>query len=204
MKGELVFNQFSNQAEEQSNPPFPQPKYTTYLTFIMHKRPKGFSSSPYYNMSPEDISENTLKKWYKKAFSGDIEYQIRITNYFRNAWNKNSYMKGSEMIHEKDYVPMDCYICGAHMPSIHDTHNPQPLAPSTTPKQALDNNLPYRCCTQCNQKVYRERIRNSKALTFKHLIVDFFTDYPLLKELDGVDGVKVGKPVWVKNKEVEN
>ena len=143
----------------------------------MDKRPKGFGSSPYYNMSPEEVSQKTLDKWIKKALSGDIEYQIRTTNFFRNAWNKASYLEGSTMIHEKDYVPMDCYLCGAHMPSIHDTHNPQPLSPATTAKQALEGNLPYRCCSECNKEVNNKRIENSGATKFVLPLFDFLTTY---------------------------
>ena len=143
----------------------------------MNKRPKGFGSSPYYNLSPEEVSSKTLLKWREKALSGDVYYQIRTTNYYRNLWNKYSYLEGSTGIHERDYVPMDCYICGAHMPSIHDTHNADPIAPGTTAKEALDNNLPYRCCSECNRKVNEERMKKSGTSTFSVHLTDFLNTY---------------------------
>ena len=63
------------------------------------------------------------------------------------------------MISEKDYVPMECCLCGAHMPSIHNTHNPYPFTPNTTAKMALEENLPHRCCSKCaNEKVLPARM----------------------------------------------
>ena len=55
------------------------------------------------------------------------------------------------MIHSKDYIPMNCCICGKHMPSIHDTHNPAPITPKCYAKEAQENNLPHRCCSFCDQ-----------------------------------------------------
>ena len=45
---------------------------------------------------------------------------------------------------------MKCCLCGAHMETIHDIHNPQPLTPKCYAKEALLDNLPHRCCTKCN------------------------------------------------------
>ena len=99
------------------------------------KRPKGFGSSPYYNHTPEDIPYSKAMKWLKKGLKGDISSQFKYTNYCRNLWNECSELENPTMIHERDYVPMDCCLCGKHMPSIHDTHNPAPITPETTAKQ---------------------------------------------------------------------
>ena len=72
--------------------------------------------------------------------------------------NQYSMQFGSTMIHEKDYVPMNCCLCGQSMPSIHDTHNPYPLAPHCYAKEALENNNPNRCCIRCNDKVTQARV----------------------------------------------
>ena len=114
---------------------------------------KGFG--PESNDAPTSISSRTLQKWYAKALDGDIEHQLKVTNYMRSLWNKSSYQYGSSMIHEKDYEPMTCCLCGKEMTSIHDTHNPYPLTKKCTAKQALQFNLPDRCCTECVNKHVR-------------------------------------------------
>ena len=102
---------------------------------------------------PKSSRENTsklLRKWGEEGAQGNIESRIKYMNYFRNAWNKYSYQPGSTMIHEKDYQPMNCCLCGKEMVSIHETHNPAPLAPHTYAKEALEQNLPHRCCGECD------------------------------------------------------
>ena len=114
---------------------------------------KGFGSNPDF----EKIKPKTFNKWQKKAIHGDRDAQIKVTNYYRNMWNKGSYLPDSTFIHERDYEPMDCCLCGEHMPSIHDTHNPYPFTKRCTAKEALDNNLPHRCCNSCNAIVTAKR-----------------------------------------------
>ncbi len=62
------------------------------------------------------------------------------------------------MVHEDDYVPMFCVLCGEVMNSIHDTHNPGPLTDDCTAKHAHETNEKNRCCTVCNDtKVWTAR-----------------------------------------------
>jgi len=56
-------------------------------------------------------------------------------------------------IHEDDYKPMHCVICGTLMLSIHDTANPDPIAEKCYAKEALENNNPNRCCKDCDENV---------------------------------------------------
>ncbi len=115
---------------------------------------KGFGESP---NNKEKLTPKIFNKWQKKALMGDIDSQLKVTNFFRNEWNKDSYKPDSTMIHERDYEPMDCFLCGKHMPSIHDTHNPEPYTPRCTAKNALEDNLSHRCCSECNADVSEAR-----------------------------------------------
>lgn len=61
------------------------------------------------------------------------------------------YNSAPTMIHEKDFVVINCVLCNATMKSVHDTHDAQPLAPSQTAKQALEQKANVgRCCSACN------------------------------------------------------
>jgi len=95
-------------------------------------------------------SQKQVVKWFREGIKGNNASRIKFINYYKNAWNKYSYQPGSSMIHEKDYLPMNCCLCGKEMVSIHDTHNPFPLAPKTYAKEAQEQNLPHRCCSECN------------------------------------------------------
>ena len=65
----------------------------------------------------------------------------------------NGIYNGSpHMIHENNYVPMDCVLCGTEMESIHDTHNPSPLTDECFAKESHETGNPNRCCSKCNQK----------------------------------------------------
>ena len=102
-------------------------------------------------MSYQTKSEyHRLKRWYYEGTKGNIESRIKYNNYWKNVWNRISYAPGSNLIHEKDYQPMNCCLCGKEMVSIHETHNPAPLAPHTLAKEAQEQNLPHRCCGECN------------------------------------------------------
>ena len=86
-------------------------------------------------------------------------FQKALGDFHKDIYNLSSTQEGSTMIHEKDYVPMDCCLCGAHMPTIHDTHNPEPVTPKCYAKDALLDNLPHRCCSECNgTKVTQARL----------------------------------------------
>ena len=122
-------------------------------------------------------SKKDIKKLVKKSYggnkkarkklnalleSGDRCAHIATAEYMNDALNEYSHQEGSTMIHEKDYVPMNCCLCGAYMETIHDTHSPDPIAPRTTAKQAKERNLPHRCCGKCNQtRVLPERLNNT-------------------------------------------
>ena len=127
----------------------------------------------------KDLAEKHLDQWFKEGINGNIESQIKFTNFYRNVWNKSSYSPGSCLIHERDYQPMKCCLCGKDMPSIHDTHNARPLAPSVTAKEALDQDLPHRCCSECHaERVMPERFKHctSKGMG-RALFTDFFNDH---------------------------
>ena len=113
---------------------------------------KGFGGA---KPSPKisEVSKKTLDKWFIRAMNGDIQAQINYTNYWRCVWNKASYLEDSTFINEKDYVPMNCCLCGKHMPSIHNTHNPAPIAPKCYAKEAKEKNLPHRCCDECDKTI---------------------------------------------------
>lgn len=117
---------------------------------------KGFGGTKPSKKNSE-VSEKTLRKWFIRAMDGDIQAQINYTNYYRNLWNKGSYLEDSTFIHEKDYEPMNCCLCGKHMPSIHDTHNPSPITPKCYAKEAKEKNLPYRCCNECDNTIVKEK-----------------------------------------------
>ena len=63
-------------------------------------------------------------------------------------------------IHEDDFIPHACYLCGERIESIHDSHNPFPLVDSNS--LAIGENgkdEPKRCCSDCNEsKVIPARI----------------------------------------------
>jgi len=124
-----------------------------------------------------DPSQKQLMRWFKEGINGNIESRIKYTNYFKNEWNKYSYYPGSTMIHEKDYETMNCCLCGKEMVSIHETHNPSPFTPDTTAKDAYENNLPHRCCGECNaKKVCPARAAKSGSKKGYIPIFDIWTD----------------------------
>lgn len=124
-----------------------------------------------------DPSQKQVMRWFKEGVNGNIDSRIKYTNYWKNVWNKYSYNPGSTMIHEKDYETMNCCLCGKEMVSIHETHNPSPLTPDTTAKEAHENNLPHRCCGECNAKVVTPARAVKKGLKSGYVPVsDIWTD----------------------------
>jgi len=111
---------------------------------------KGFGAKP---NKIKKVSKRQLQEWCNRANKGDIMSLNNINNYYKNVYNKYSQMEGSTMIHEMDYKPMNCCLCGKHMEFIHDTHNPEPLTPRCWAKEAQEKNLPHRCCGECNAKL---------------------------------------------------
>ena len=119
---------------------------------------KGFGKEPERSSMP---SNKTLEKWVQQANQGDVSAQMKIGNWWNTLTNSFADMEGSTFIKESAYKPMDCYICGAHMPSVNDTHNPFPLTQNCTAKMALEENLPFRCCSKCmREKVLPARFAN--------------------------------------------
>ena len=93
-----------------------------------------------------------VHNWMNALMTKNCEQsQNKLIKYYRNAYNKSSY-SGSVMIHEKEYVPMNCCMCGKEMTSIHETHNPSPLTPHCMAVDALEDSLPHRCCDDCDVK----------------------------------------------------
>ena len=124
----------------------------------------------------QEPTHSQVMRWAVEGVNGNIESQIKYTNYWKNAWNKYSYEPGSTMIHEKDYQPMNCCLCGKEMVSIHDTHNPAPLTPRTYAKEALEQNLPHRCCSECNAtRVFTAR---TEGLPKGSVLIDML-EFPL-------------------------
>ena len=87
------------------------------------------------------------------------------------------YNSAPSMIHENKYEVTDCYLCGEEMTSIHDTHNAFPLAKLQSAKEAYESGENYRCCSQCNVKVFEERlnlhgvkVEDLKVVSFGELI----------------------------------
>ncbi len=136
-------------------------------------------------------SEKQVMKWFREGTKGNIESQIKYTNYYKNLWNKYSYQPGSTMIHEKDYQPMNCCLCGKEMVSIHDTNNPAPLAPHTYAKEAQENNLPHRCCGECDRNlVLPARARkmnpnNDPSIKLLDLVTGFPQANPCVPSVNG-------------------
>ena len=117
---------------------------------------KGFGKEPDRCSMP---SNKTLEKWCEQANEGDVFAQMKLGNYMNTLTNSFAQQEGSTFIKESDYQPIDCCLCGSHMPSVNDTHNPYPLTQNCTAKMALEENLPYRCCSKCvKEKVIPARM----------------------------------------------
>ena len=77
----------------------------------------------------------------------------------QNAFLNMIYNSAPTMIHEDDYVAMDCVLCGAEMKTIHDTHNPFPITEKCFAKEAHETGNKNRCCSKCNnEKVLPARL----------------------------------------------
>lgn len=93
-----------------------------------------------------------VQNWMNALMTKNCEQsQNKLIKYYRNVYNKWSYSK-SDWIHEKEYEPMNCCMCGKVMTSVHETHNPYPLTPKCLAVHALEDSLPHRCCEDCDMK----------------------------------------------------
>ena len=136
---------------------------------------KGFGKAPKPKPELPSLTDEQLKTIIDQSMRGDetaqfyfqklgkvksMREQIHkcISEVQREALNTYSQQEGSTMIKESDYVPMNCCLCGARMETIHDTHNPAPLAPHCYAKEALLDSLPHRCCSKCDAKVIAARM----------------------------------------------
>ena len=92
----------------------------------------------------------------KKVSSGHNE---NLKNKFKSQEQllRGVYNSCPTMIHEDDYVPMDCVLCGKTMETIHDTHNPSPLKPHCYAKDTHETGNPNRCCSECQSDVMTAR-----------------------------------------------
>ena len=168
------------------NNSFPRKQILTLLVHLMPKQKK--KKAP--NQEP---THSQVMRWAVEGVNGNIESQIKYTNYWKNAWNKYSYEPGSTMIHEKDYQPMNCCLCGKEMVSIHETHNPFPVASRLTAKEALEHKLPHRCCAECNvKKVLPARAEMHGFSSGVIDIMDVWQNESLYEEHLN------GRPMWVK------
>jgi len=63
---------------------------------------------------------------------------------------RDIYNSAPSMVHENNFVAIDCVLCNATMKSVHDTHDARPLTSSQTAKSANVNGNTGRCCSACN------------------------------------------------------
>jgi hypothetical protein len=69
------------------------------------------------------------------------------------------YNNSPSMIHENEFKPFDCILCGERVTSVHDSHNAFPLEKPTLQKVENDKGRPRRCCGKCDlEKVMPARI----------------------------------------------
>lgn len=75
------------------------------------------------------------------------------------------------MIHEDDFIPHDCYLCGSEITSVHDTHNPFPLIDFNS-MQVEENGKkePKRCCSKCETSIVMPaRMESMRNGTFREV-----------------------------------
>tara|TARA_X000001036_G_scaffold280251_1_gene260300 strand:- start:1179 stop:1649 length:471 start_codon:yes stop_codon:yes gene_type:complete len=119
-------------------------------SFNERKKEINNSYENLFNKAFKHGDPEAIEKFHKAERSGDQLFAHNYIKWVEKEYDSYAEKEGSTFIHSKDYVPMKCCLCGAHMETIHDTHNPQPLTPKCYAKEALLDNLPHRCCTKCN------------------------------------------------------
>jgi len=110
----------------------------------------------------------TMNRAQRRAASAKLRRNQKCDTDFEipNDLLRAIYNSAPTMIHEDQYVALNCVLCNATMQSIHDTHDARPLAPSQTAKQALEQEVNIgRCCSQCNaSSVKRARLADVNAI----------------------------------------
>jgi hypothetical protein len=65
-------------------------------------------------------------------------------------------------LHEDDFIPHDCYLCGEKIETIYDSNNPFPLIDyNATAKDENGKDEPKRCCTKCENSIVLPARRES-------------------------------------------
>ena len=86
--------------------------------------------------------------------SKSVQYVSQDFDRIRDVYNNSPWN-----IHENEFKPFDCILCGERVNSVHDSHNAFPLEKPTLQKVENDKGRPRRCCGKCNlEKVIPARI----------------------------------------------
>tara|TARA_B100000424_G_scaffold214585_1_gene172350 strand:- start:866 stop:1375 length:510 start_codon:yes stop_codon:yes gene_type:complete len=146
----------------------------------------------------QPVTHGILKQWVNNVMHRDCEEsQNKLIKYYENAYNKFSYYQDF-WIHENEYKPMNCCLCGKEMTSVHETHNPFPLTPKCFAKDAVEDSLPHRCCDECDVKyVLPKRFEQIKPQ--KSVVLDAF-DFakPLYRKFFASKSVELDLPIHVE------
>jgi hypothetical protein len=119
---------------------------------------KRFRADAFIKMQTE---RNTMSKLRQSQRRANRPKKTKKKKSFRL---RDLYNAIPSMIHEQDYLPTDCVLCGKEMKNVHDTHDARPLTPSQTAKSANATGNIGRCCSDCNTlRVIPARIMNQFA-----------------------------------------
>tara|TARA_B100001093_G_scaffold370059_1_gene355012 strand:- start:370 stop:867 length:498 start_codon:yes stop_codon:yes gene_type:complete len=143
-------------------------------------------------------TRSNLKQWVKNVRYRDCEEsQNKLIKYYENAYNKFSYYRDF-WIHENEYKPMNCCLCGKEMTSVHETHNPCPLTPKCRAIDAIEDSLPHRCCDDCDVKyVIPKRFEQIKPRTAVILDAHDFAR-PLYRDFYNRKSAELGLPIQIQ------
>lgn len=103
---------------------------------------------------------NRAKNIRKKA---NVQRNLKQKSALANPANMMDHIMNTVGLHENDFIAHDCILCGNKVKSIHDSHNPYPLAGINiklhSAKSENGREVPVRCCTRCNnEKVMPARV----------------------------------------------
>jgi len=101
------------------------------------------------------MSETHKEKMKRKKMERANRSKLTVTDaptLEKDYWNKERklYNRVPTMIHEDDYVPMNCVLCGSSMKTVHDTNSPNPITELCYAKESLKTENPNRCCNECD------------------------------------------------------